>query len=115
MADEPKGPKTPRPEREREREGGTALEERKKVERPQRFKVLLFNDDYTRMEFVVGILEQLFGKGPAEATQVMLQIHRSGQGVAGIYVLEVAETKAATVHRLAEENGYPLRAGIEPE
>ncbi len=111
MPDEPQRPKTSRPDRE----GGTAVEERQKVERPPRFKVVLFNDDYTRMEFVVAILEQIFGKGPAEATQVMLQIHRTGQGVAGIYVLEVAETKAATVHRLAEENGYPLRTGIEPE
>ncbi len=113
MADEPKGPRTPGIERERE--GGAAVEERKKVERPQRFKVILFNDDYTRMEFVVAILEQIFAKGPAEATQVMLQIHRAGQGLAGVYVLEVAETKAARVHRIAEENGFPLRAGIEPE
>lgn len=110
MPDEPKGPRT-----RREREGGTALEERQKTERPQRFKVILFNDDYTRMEFVVAILEQIFGKGPAEATQLMLLIHRSGKGVAGLYVLEVAETKVAAVHRVAEENGYPLRAGIEPE
>ncbi len=99
----------------REREGGTALEERKKVERPDRFKVILFNDDYTRMEFVVAVLEQVFSKGPAEATQIMLNIHRSGQGIAGVYVLEVAETKVATVHRMAEERGYPLRSGAEPE
>ena len=101
--------------REREGEGGTALEERKKVERPDRFKVSLFNDDYTRMEFVVAVLEQVFSKGPAEATQIMLNIHRSGQGIAGVYVLEVAETKVANVHRQAEERGYPLRAGVEPE
>lgn len=113
MPQDPKDPKKPRTERDRE--GGAAVEERKKVERPQRFKVILFNDDYTRMEFVVELLEQVFGMGPAQATQLMLQIHRAGQGVAGLYVLEVAETKAATVHRVAEENGYPLRAGIEPE
>ncbi len=119
MADEPRKPDEPRtpqePDRKREREGGTALQERKKTERPQRFKVILFNDDYTRMEFVVSILEQMFGKGPAEATQLMLTIHKTGQGVAGLYVLEVAETKVAAVHRLAEEHGFPLRAGIEPE
>ena len=103
------------PRRDTEREGGAAVEERKKVERPQRFKVILFNDDYTRMEFVVAVLEQVFALGPAQATQLMLQIHRSGQAVAGIFVLEVAETKLATVHRQAEEHGYPLRAGIEPE
>ena len=118
MPDEPKPPPTTPPpsrKREREGEGGTALEERKKVERPDRFKVILFNDDYTRMEFVVLVLEQLFGKGPAEATQLMLTIHKAGQGVAGLYVQEVAETKVAAVHRLAEEHGFPLRAGIEPE
>jgi len=77
--------------------------------------VVLYNDDYTPMEFVVALLEQLFRKGPAEATQLMLQIHRSGSGVAGVYVLEVAETKVVQVHHLAEERGYPLRAGVEPE
>ncbi len=115
VPDAPKKPPTTPPLRERQREGGTALEERKKVERPERFKVILFNDDYTRMEFVVTILEQIFGKGPSEATQVMLNIHRTGQGIAGVYVLEVAETKVVNVHRLAEEGGYPLRAGVEPE
>ncbi len=113
MADVPKGPGPP--SREREREGGTSLQERPVVKRPEQYKVILYNDDYTRMEFVVAILEQLFGKGPAEATQIMLTIHRSGAGVAGIYVLEVAETKVAAVHRTAEEGGFPLRAGIEPE
>ncbi len=83
--------------------------------RPDRFKVVLYNDDYTPMEFVVSLLERVFGKGPVQATQLMLQIHRSGLGVAGVYVLEVAETKVATVHRMAEQRGYPLRAGAEPE
>jgi ATP-dependent Clp protease adaptor protein ClpS len=103
------------PKREAEREGGVATRARPKVERPQRYKVLLFNDDYTPMEFVVAILEQVFGKGPSEATAIMLKIHNSGLGVAGVYVLELAETKVATVHRMAEERGYPLRAGTEKE
>lgn len=98
-----------------EREGGVATQERKKTARPDKFKVLLYNDDYTPMEFVVKILEQLFGKGPAAATQIMMQIHRSGLGVAGVFVLEVAETKVAAVHRMAEQRGYPLRAGVEKE
>jgi len=85
------------------------------VERPPRYKVLLYNDDYTPMEFVVAILEQLFGKGPTEATQIMLAIHNSGHGVAGVYVLDVAETKVAAVHRAAEQRDYPLRAGAEKE
>ncbi len=98
-----------------QREGGVATQTRRKISRPERFKVLLYNDDYTPMEFVVAILEQIFGKGPSEATQIMLQIHRGGLGVAGVYVLEVAETKVAMVHRNAEEGGYPLRAGVEKE
>jgi len=97
------------------REGGLATEVRKKVARPERYKVLLYNDDFTPMEFVVMILEKIFGKGPAAATQIMLQIHRSGLGVAGVYLLEVAETKVAAVHDAAEQRGYPLRAGVEKE
>jgi ATP-dependent Clp protease adaptor protein ClpS len=85
------------------------------VERAPRYKVLLYNDDYTPMEFVVAILEQLFGKGATEATQIMLAIHNSGVGVAGVYVLDVAETKVAAVHRAAEQRDYPLRAGVEKE
>ena len=98
-----------------EREGGLATEERRETRRPPRFKVVLYNDAYTPMEFVVALLEQVFKKGPAEATQLMLQIHRGGRGIAGVYVLEVAETKASQVHRMAEKRGYPLQAGVEPE
>ncbi len=99
----------------RDREGGVATRPRQKEARPPRFKVVLYNDDYTPMEFVVALLEQVFQKPPVEATRLMLQIHRSGSGVAGIYALEVAETKVATVHRMAEARGYPLRSGLEPE
>ena len=107
----PRGPHADAPVRER----GVVTQTREKVVRPPKFKVILFNDDYTPMEFVVGILEQVFSKSPAEATQLMLQIHRSGLGIAGVYVLEVAETKVVTVHHMAEERGYPLRAGMEKE
>lgn len=96
-------------------EGGLATQVRKKVARPDRYKVLLYNDDFTPMEFVVMILEKFFGKTPAAATQIMLQIHRSGLGVAGVFVLEIAETKVAAVHQAAEGRGYPLRAGVEKE
>jgi ATP-dependent Clp protease adaptor protein ClpS len=105
------GPRTADPRRE----GGVATKKRAEVARPPRFKVILYNDDYTPMEFVVAVLEQIFGKGPSEATQIMLQVHRTGLGVAGVYVLEVAETKVAAVHRSAEERGYPLRSGVEKE
>jgi len=105
------GPRTADPRRA----GGVATKKRAEVRRPSRFKVILYNDDYTPMEFVVAVLEQIFGKGPSEATQIMLQIHRTGLGVAGVYVLEVAETKVASVHRSAEAHGYPLRSGVEKE
>jgi ATP-dependent Clp protease adaptor protein ClpS len=99
------------------REVGGAVQEktRKAVARPPQFKVVLYNDDYTPMGFVVWLLETLFGKGPAESNALMLRIHRSGAGIAGVYTLDVAETKVAKTHKLAEERGYPLRAGVEPE
>jgi len=97
------------------REGGVATKTRGKLQRPARYKVLLYNDDYTPMEFVVMLLERVFDKSPSAATQLMLQIHRAGFGVAGVYVLQVAETKVSAVHKLAEERGCPLRAGVEKE
>ena len=114
MPNEPIGPGAVGPG-DPQREGGIAIQTRRKVSRPERFKVLLYNDDYTPMEFVVQVLENLFDKGPSEATQIMLQIHNSGLGVAGVYVLEIAETKTVAVHRQAERQGFPLRAGIDKE
>lgn len=99
----------------RRREGGVAEKTRPEVVRPPRFKVVLYNDDYTPMDFVVAVLETVFGKSPSESNALMLRIHRTGSGVAGVFVLEVAETKVARVHRMAEERGHPLRAGAEPE
>jgi ATP-dependent Clp protease adaptor protein ClpS len=96
-------------------EGEVVTETRRKLARPPRFKVLLYNDDYTPMEFVVDVLERIFEKSPSAATRIMLEIHNGGLGVAGVYVLEVAETKVAQVHRDAEQRGYPLRAGVEKE
>ncbi|MBW2269796.1 MAG: ATP-dependent Clp protease adaptor ClpS [Deltaproteobacteria bacterium] len=97
------------------REGGVSTATRREVARPPRYKVILYNDDYTPMEFVVAVLEQIFNKGPSEATAIMLAVHKSGLGVAGVYVLDVAETKVAQVHGAAEQRGYPLRAGVEKE
>jgi ATP-dependent Clp protease adaptor protein ClpS len=97
------------------RESGVLERARAREVRPPRFKVVLYNDDYTPMDFVVSVLEEVFRKSPAESTALMLRIHRSGSGIAGVYVLEVAETKVAKVHRLAEERGYPLRSGLEDE
>lgn len=77
------------------------------------FKVLLHNDDYTTMEFVVHILMLVFRKSLEEATRIMLNVHRKGIGLCGIYSHEVAETKVETVTRLARENGHPLRCTME--
>jgi ATP-dependent Clp protease adaptor protein ClpS len=96
---------------------GTAGEIREKpksvTQRPQLFHVVLINDDYTTMEFVVHVLETIFDKGPAEAYRIMMEVHTSGRGVCGAYTYEVAETKVATVHEMARTEGFPLRAGIE--
>jgi ATP-dependent Clp protease adaptor protein ClpS len=84
-----------------------------KTEEPKLYNVILLNDDYTTMEFVLQILETLFQKSPAEAYRIMMHVHRNGRGLAGVYTYEVAETKAEKVAALAAEAGYPLRATIE--
>ena len=80
---------------------------------PALFNVILINDDYTTMEFVLEILETLFQKSPAEAYRIMMHVHRNGRGLAGVYTYEVAETKAEQVASLARNAGFPLRATIE--
>ncbi len=100
---------------DRRREGGVAEKTRPKTQEPKLFKVLLHNDDYTTMEFVVSILESVFAKSPAEAYRVMMHVHTQGVGVAGLYPFEVAETKVAMVDERAREAGHPLRCSIEPE
>ncbi len=86
-----------------------------KTHKPPLFRVLLHNDDYTTMQFVVEVLEAVFHKSPAEAHRVMMQVHTRGHGVCGVYSHEVAETKVAAVHDLAKEQGFPLRASLEEE
>jgi ATP-dependent Clp protease adaptor protein ClpS len=80
---------------------------------PTLYKVVLLNDDYTPMDFVVDVLESLFQKSPADAFRIMMQVHLNGRGIAGVYPWEVAETKADKVRSLANEAGHPLRATIE--
>lgn len=84
-----------------------------KNQEPKLYNVVLLNDDYTTMEFVLHILETLFQKSPAEAFRIMMHVHRNGRGLAGVYTWEVAETKAESVAATAREAGYPLRATIE--
>jgi ATP-dependent Clp protease adaptor protein ClpS len=100
-----------------ERQTGDQVLERTKHEtkKPELFRVLLLNDDYTTMDFVVEILENVFNKAPAEAYRIMMAVHTQGQGLCGVYPFEVAETKVGTVVELAREQGFPLRATMEPE
>ena len=84
-----------------------------KKQDPTLYKVVLLNDDYTPMEFVIQVLEAIFQKSPAEAYRIMMQVHVNGSGVAGTYPWEVAETKADSVMSLAREAGHPLKATIE--
>lgn len=86
---------------------------RNKVVEPPMYRVLLHNDDYTTMEFVVNILVSVFGKPLEQAVTIMLNVHRTGVGECGIYTYEVAETKVETVHALAAENGFPLKSSME--
>jgi ATP-dependent Clp protease adaptor protein ClpS len=92
-----------------------ASEQDEQLTEPPLYKVLLLNDDYTTMDFVVEILMQVFQKNLEEATTIMLAVHRTGSGLCGVYPLEIAETKVDTVHALARENGHPLRCIMEPE
>ena len=80
---------------------------------PSMYNVLLFNDDYTPMEFVVEVLERFFNKNREQATQIMLQVHTKGTGVCGIYPLDIAETKVSQVLDLAQEQGHPLQCNMQ--
>jgi len=82
---------------------------------PPRYKVLLLNDDYTPMDFVVEVLMRFFKKSELEATRIMLQVHHAGVGVAGVYPLEIAETKVNQVMAAASAEGHPLQCTMEPE
>lgn len=98
---------------DKRRQESTLVKERTSI--PRQYKVLLHNDDFTPMEFVVHVLETLFRRSPAEASRIMLLVHRTGIGVAGVFSYEVAETKAAQTVELARANNYPLLATTEPE
>ena len=100
---------------DREERTDSAVKERVEIKRqdPTLYAVVLLNDDYTPMQFVVDVLESLFEKMPAEAHRIMMQVHVNGRGIAGVYPWEIAETKVDTVVSLARDAGYPLKAAIE--
>jgi ATP-dependent Clp protease adaptor protein ClpS len=98
-----------------QRQGETATIERREVKEPQRYLVVLHNDDYTTMEFVVHVIMKFFHKSETEATRIMLHVHHKGCGKIGDFNRDVAETKAAQVMSYAREHGHPLRCTAEPE
>lgn len=88
-------------------------EARPKLKRPPLYKVILLNDDYTPMEFVIHILESFFGMGREKATQIMLEVHTRGAGICGVFSRDVAETKVAQVNDCSHENQHPLKCTME--
>lgn len=94
---------------------GVIVKTKPKTKRPSLYKVLLLNDDYTPMEFVVAVLEKFFNKSRQEATDIMLHVHRRGVGLCGVFTYEVAETKVAQVMDYARSNEQPLQCTMEKE
>jgi ATP-dependent Clp protease adaptor protein ClpS len=94
---------------------GVIVKAKPKTKKPSMYKVLMLNDDYTPMEFVVHILERFFGKSRDEATQIMLHVHRRGVGVCGVYTYEVAETKVTQVMDFARQHQHPLQCTLEKD
>lgn len=94
---------------------GVVVRSRTKTKKPSLYKVLLLNDDYTPMEFVVDVLERFFGKTVEEASRIMLHVHQRGVGICGVYTYEVAETKVNLVMDFAQENDHPLQCTLEKE
>ena len=96
-------------------EGETGIQTVNRIETPKLYKVILLNDDYTPMDFVVLVLRRFFGKDEGQATKVMLDVHKKGAGVAGVFTLEVAEMKVMQVNQFAQMNEHPLKSTLEEE
>lgn len=115
------GPGKDNNERGRDNDGeggsktGIVTKTRPKTKKPSLYRVLLLNDDYTPMEFVVHVLEKFFNKGREEATTIMLTVHRKGVGICGVYTYEVAETKVTQVMDFSRQHGHPLQCTMEKE
>lgn len=101
-------------ETEKDEQSGVATVRKEKLQAPRKYKVLMHNDDYTTMEFVVLVLQRFFNKTGPEAQAIMLEVHTRGFGICGIYTYEVAESKVAKVVKYARDNGHPLRCSTEP-
>lgn len=115
MSNPEKPPKPPVQNDDDDLSTGIAIKSRPKTKKPSMFKVLMLNDDYTPMEFVIQVLEQLFSKDHQEATQIMLHVHQRGVGVCGVFTYEIAETKVTQVMDLAQRNQHPLQCTIEKD
>ncbi len=103
-----------RPNEDQQDNTGLAVEEsRPKLKRPPLYRVVLINDDYTPMEFVVEVLERVFGMDRTKATRIMLEVHTRGKGVCGVYTYEIAETKVAQVNGYAQQHQHPLLCTME--
>jgi len=101
-------------ETDRDEQSGTATVRKQKLQPPKMYKVLMHNDDYTTMEFVILVLQKYFNKTYNEAQDIMISVHQRGFGVCGIFTYEVAESKVAKVIKYARENGHPLRCSTDP-
>jgi ATP-dependent Clp protease adaptor protein ClpS len=102
-------------ETEKDEQSGVATARKEKLQPPRMYKVLMHNDDYTTMEFVVLVLQKYFNKNYNEAQAIMLEVHQRGFGICGIFTYEVAESKVAKVTKYARENGHPLKCSTEPQ
>jgi ATP-dependent Clp protease adaptor protein ClpS len=102
-------------DRRKQSEGGVAVEEREEPKKPRMFRIVMHNDDFTPMEFVVHVLEDIFGIDSERARFLMLTIHNLGLAVVGVFTREIAEAKVEQVTRLAREHGHPLLTTMEPD
>lgn len=96
-------------------ESESGVETISQVDHPQKYKVLILNDDYTPMDFVVLVLKRYFAKQEEEANQIMLEVHKKGAGIAGVYTLEIAEMRVMQANQFARLNQHPLKTTLEPE
>tara|TARA_R110000824_G_scaffold76640_2_gene194086 strand:- start:3115 stop:3438 length:324 start_codon:yes stop_codon:yes gene_type:complete len=101
-------------QKQRQSDIGVLDKQKNKLEPPKKFQVIMHNDDYTPMEFVNALLQQIFHRSPAEASRITMTVHKGEKGVAGIYSREIAETKSRQANEVAQANGHPFLTEIEP-